>query len=192
VRRVRIALREKGLACEEIVVATPGVDTREPAFRRMNPLGRIPTLEDGDLVLGESGAILEYLEERHPAPPLLPGDLATRARVRELMRAADAYFVPPLFLRYVKPRLQTPAAEWDRADMAAAVVEIGEHLDVLEQRLASRDHLAGAFSLADVAYAPFVVGLERLRGGQLVAARPRVRAWIERLADRPSVRETAP
>jgi glutathione S-transferase len=93
-RRIRIALREKGIAYEEVVVDLPGGALRGAEFRRLNPFGQVPVLEDGDLVISESIAILEYLEERHPAPPLLPADAASRAAVRQLMLWSGDYLAP--------------------------------------------------------------------------------------------------
>src|SRR5262245_4800287 len=87
-RRVRVAVREKSLACEEIEVDLPGGATRGAEFRRLNPFGQVPVLEHEDLVIYESLAILEYLEERYPEPALLARDPATRARTRQLMQAA--------------------------------------------------------------------------------------------------------
>lgn len=86
-RRVRIALREKQIACEEVEVDLPGGATRAPAFRRLNPFGQVPVLADGELVIYESLAILEYLEERFPTPALLPAEVGARALV--LRRAAS-------------------------------------------------------------------------------------------------------
>lgn len=190
-RRVRIALREKGLACEEVVVDLPGGALKTPEFRRLNPFGQVPVLEDGGLVLYESIAILEYLEERHPAPPLMPaGDAAVRARTRQLMLAAGDYLTAP-FHRWLA-QFFTPEPTWDRADQARAADEIGVHLDVLADVLADgRAHLAGAFSLADVCYAPFVCELVNARLAHLLDRRPRVHAWIDRLSARESVRATA-
>src|SRR5215470_11179769 len=132
-RRVRVAVREKGLACEEIEVDLPGGATRAPAFRRLNPFGQVPVLDDDGLVIYESLAILEYLEERHPTPALLPGDPGGRARARQLMHACGDYLVGP-FKRWLT-RLFTPEPAWDRDDQARAASEIGEHLDVLEREL---------------------------------------------------------
>jgi glutathione S-transferase len=189
-RRVRVALREKDLACEEVLVDLPGGATRGAEFRRMNPFGQVPVLEDGDLVVYESLAILEYLEERHPTPPLLPRDPASRARVRQLMCASGDYFAAPL-KRWLT-RIFAPETTWDRADQERAAQELAAHLDVLEQMLVGREHLAGAFSLADVAYVPLVCELEMCRLGHLVQPRPAVRTWIDRLCARPSVRATSP
>jgi glutathione S-transferase len=185
-RRVRIALREKRLACEEVVVDLPGGALRTPEFQRLNPFGQVPVLEDGGVVLYESIAILEYLEERHPAPPLMPTDPVARARTRQLMLVAGDYLTPP-FKRWLA-QFFTPESTWDRADQARAGDEIAAHLDVLADVLADgRAHLDGAFSLADVCYAPFVCELATVRLAHLLDSRPRVRDWIARLSARESV-----
>jgi len=189
-RRVRIAVREKGVACEEVEIDLPGGGMHSPDFRRLNPFGQVPVLEDDGLVIYESLAILEYLDERHPAPPLLSTDLAARARSRQLMSASGDYFAPPL-KRWLT-RLFAPPETWDRADQERAAVELGEHLDVLDPMLREREYLVEEFSLADIAYAPFVCELETCQLGSLLTARPAVRAWVERLRARPSVRATSP
>src|SRR5262249_38385491 len=153
-------LREKRIPCEEVLVDLPGGGLQTPAFRKLNPFGQVPVLEDDGLVLYESIAILEYLEERHPTPALMPtGDSIARARTRQLMLASGDYLAPP-FKRWAT-RLFTPEASWDRADQARAADEIAAHLDVLEEVLDDgRPHLTGAFSLADVCYAILVCELE--------------------------------
>jgi glutathione S-transferase len=188
-RRVRIALREKGVPCEEVVVDLPGGALQSAEFRRLNPFGQLPVLEDGDLVLAESVAILEYLEERHPAPALLPDDARSRAKVRELMLWSGDYLTPA-WKAVLSPLLA--GARPDDPAVATGRVELARHLDVLEQRIGDREWLCGDFSLADVCYAPFVTVLEQVGAGDVVRARPRVAAWIARLAARPAVRDTAP
>jgi glutathione S-transferase len=189
-RRVRIALREKGIAHEEVLVDLPGGELRTLEFRRLNPFGQVPVLEDDGLVLYESLAILEYLEERHPAPALLPAGVRDRARARQLMLAAGDYLAPA-FKRWLTG-VFTPEPTWDRDDQARAAEEVGAHLDVLEAALDRRDHLAGAFSLADVCYAPMVCELETTGLGRLLAERPGVRGWVDCLNARPSIRATRP
>jgi glutathione S-transferase len=141
-------------------------------------------------VLYESLAILEYLEERHPTPALLPAAAAERGRARQWMGTAGDYLAPP-FKRWLT-RLFTPEAEWDRADQEAALHEIAAHLDVLAVHLETNDYLVRDFSLADIAYAPMVCELAPCGLGHLLEPRPAVRGWTDRLRARPAVRDTAP
>ena len=189
-RRVRVALHEKRLAYDDVLVDLPAGAHRTPEFRRLNPFGQVPVLEDDGLVLYESLAILEYLEERYRQPPLLPADVASRAIARQHMCASGDYLTPP-FHRWIA-RLYTPEPTWDRDDQARAADEIAAHLDVLEVALEGREHLAGPFSLADVAYVPFVCDLAMAQLGHLLPPRPRVRDWIDRLNARPSIVATRP
>jgi maleylacetoacetate isomerase len=83
--RVRIALNIKGLPYEPQFVHLPKGEHRAPAYASVNPQALVPTLEDGGGTrLTQSLAIMEYLEEQHPSPPLLPSDAIGRARVRSL------------------------------------------------------------------------------------------------------------
>jgi len=82
--RIRIALNLKGLTAEHVSVNLARCEQKEPAFAALNPQKLVPVLEDGGDRLFQSLAILEYLEETHPEPPLLPADPAARARVRAL------------------------------------------------------------------------------------------------------------
>jgi glutathione S-transferase len=189
-RRVRIALREKAIACREVEVDLPGGALRGAAFARLNPFGQVPVLEDGDLVIAESVAILEYLEERQPRPALLPDGPAARARVRELMLWSGDYLAPA-WKAMVAPLLR-PDLPADPDAVTAGRDALARHLDVLAARLGDADWLAGDYSLADVCYAPFVTVLELLGAGDLLRERTRVAAWVERLAARPAVRATAP
>lgn len=89
--RVRWALRWKGLPYEAVPVNLLAGEQAAPAHRARNPLCMVPVLQVGERWLGESVAILEYLEERWPRPPLLPeGDALLRARVRQLVQVINA------------------------------------------------------------------------------------------------------
>ena len=82
--RLRIALNLKGLAYDYVAVDLRKNEHLGPAFKALNPQGLVPALVDGDFVLPQSVAIIEWLEERYPTPALLPSDVNDRARVRAL------------------------------------------------------------------------------------------------------------
>ncbi len=147
-------------------------------------------LEDGELVITESVAILEYLEERHPVPALLSTNVARRARTRELMLWSFDYLVPG-WKAWMAPWFSRAVAR-DDPSVARGRDDIAAHLDVLEARLGGQEWLVGDYSLADVCYAPIVTVLDYVGLQELLGTRPAVRAWVERLLRRPAVRDTAP
>ncbi|MEH3145821.1 MAG: maleylacetoacetate isomerase [Methylobacterium frigidaeris] len=100
--RVRIALNLKGLPCEETFIDLDAGDQHRPEFRAINPQGAVPAFFDGDgPPLTQSLAILDYLEDIHPEPPLLPRDPRARARARSLAQvvACDSH---PLYVPRVR------------------------------------------------------------------------------------------
>jgi maleylacetoacetate isomerase len=116
--RVRIALNLKGLPYEETMIDLDAGEQYAPAFRAINPAAAVPALfvDDGP-PLTQSLAILEYLEERHPAPALLPTDLRGRARVRSLalIFAADHHpLIVPRVRRYLADTLEINNAGRDQ------------------------------------------------------------------------------
>lgn len=111
--RVRVALALKGIPHEVAAINMQGNEHRGAAFKALSPQGVLPALDDGHgAVLFQSLAILEYLEEAHPTPALLPKNLAARARVRglSLIVAADAH---PLLVPRVREFLQQEAGLHD-------------------------------------------------------------------------------
>jgi maleylpyruvate isomerase len=117
--RVRIALNLKRLPYEAIPVhlVRGGGEQHAPGYAQLNPAHLIPTLVDGNLTLGQSLAILEYLEEAYPKPPLLPADTAGRARVRALSQsiACDIHPLNNLrVLQYLERELKVDEAAKNR------------------------------------------------------------------------------
>ena len=113
--RLRVALAIKGLPCREIPVDLDRGAQNEPAFRRISPMGSVPALLVEEATLTQSSAILEYLEECHPEPPLLPADALGRARVRALAAIAisDTHpLIVPRVKRYLSERAGFDAAAW--------------------------------------------------------------------------------
>jgi len=103
--RVRIALNLKGLAYQPSFVHLAKGEHLQPAYRAINPQGLVPALETDGALLAQSVAIMEYLEDTHPKPPLLPADPLGRARVRGLALIVACEIHPlnnPRVLKYVK------------------------------------------------------------------------------------------
>ncbi len=114
--RVRIALNLKGLECDQTFVHLGKGEHRQPGFGAINPQGLLPVLEDEGHRLQQSLAIIEYLEEKYPEPPLLPKDRVGRARVRSLALLVACEIHPlnnPRVLSYLTRTLGHSAAEKD-------------------------------------------------------------------------------
>src|SRR6266576_2867856 len=107
--RVRVAMRLKGLAMEKVSLDLLKGEQFAADYQKLNPEGVVPTLIDDGPPLVQSLAILEYLEEKHPQPPLLPTDLHARAHARALaqMLAMDAHpFIVPRVRKYLEQDLR--------------------------------------------------------------------------------------
>lgn len=126
--KLRIVLRHKGLAWEEVL---PPGGYGSDEYRRHVPSGNIPALVDGDLLLADSEAIAEYLDERHPEPAMLPGDAAARARVRERGRFHDTRLEPAL--RALFPHLppRSPPADLAARQGAALTARLAQLAQML-------------------------------------------------------------
>lgn len=163
--RVRIALNLKKLAYETAAVHLRRNDQNKPDYRGLNPQGLVPALQHGGQTLIQSLAIIEYLDEVHPDPPLLPERAADRARVRALadIVACDIHPINNLrVLRYLTHDLghdEAAIAKWYNHWIAAG-------FEAIEPLLAA-DARTGAFchgdapGLADIALVPQVVNAER-------------------------------
>lgn len=186
-RRVAIALREKSIPCEQIVVDMAARKHREPAYLALNPYHRVPTLVDGDLVLYESTSILNYLESLHPQPPLVPADIKARALVDMHMKLCDIQFTRQVGA-IIFPKRFLPKERWDEQLFAAMRGEIDKHLAILDQQLGDDEYVvANQYSLVEVCYAPFVAFLDLME----VTPPPRIARWAERILSRPSALQTA-
>jgi len=164
--RVRIALNLKGLPYDSQVIDLRAGEHRRPEYARINPQRAVPALADGGRTLVQSMAILEYLEEIHPEPPLLPRTAAERARVRAMAQLV-ACEIHPLnntrVLGYLEQELR--ASEQARDRWYAHWVHEG--FRGLEPMLGDRE--TGQFShgdlptLADVFLVPQVVNAQRFK-----------------------------
>ncbi|MCP1727516.1 maleylacetoacetate isomerase [Natronospira proteinivora] len=136
--RVRIALHLKGIPYEQAPVhlVKDGGEQHQDSYRGLNPQGLVPTLMDGGVVITQSLAILEYLEERHPEPALLPSGAADKARVRGLAQLI-ACEVHPLNNLRVLQYLSNELRVSDRQKTAWYHHWLAEGLGALETRLAN-------------------------------------------------------
>jgi maleylpyruvate isomerase len=151
--RLRIVLNLKGLDWDYVAVDLRAEAHFDSAFKALNPQGFVPTLVDGDLVLTQSPAIIEWLEERYPTPPLLPTNLNDRARVRA-MAALVGCDIHPLNNRRVLEYLRHTFHCDDAAVLAWCAKWTTSGFAALEQMLASdtaRGHycFGGQPSVAD-------------------------------------------
>jgi maleylpyruvate isomerase len=118
--RVRIAANLKGIAYEYVSINLGRGESRTPEYEALNPLGRVPTLEENGRAIGQSLAICEYLEETHPQPPLLPRDFAARARIRAIALAVACEIHPlhggraQAYLERAFQATEEQRAEWSR------------------------------------------------------------------------------
>ncbi|HTP98352.1 MAG TPA: glutathione S-transferase family protein [Casimicrobiaceae bacterium] len=159
--RVQLALEHKALPYDLKVLSFAAGDTRKPEFLALNPRHRVPVIVDGDFVLYESNAIVEYLDEAYPGrgAPLFPGDTRVRALVRRLIAEADNYFdkaTDPV----VDEAFSKKPEERDAARLEAGKEGLREEFAMFTRAMRG-DYLAGALSAADFALYPLVAFLDR-------------------------------
>ena len=140
--KTRILLRHKGLDWQDL--APPG-GYGSVEFKRIVPSGNLPTLVDGGLIIADSEAIAEYLEEAYPNPPALPRDLGGRARVRERSRFNDTRLEPEL--RRLFPHVRP--ARRDTSAMATIGAALQTRLEQLGQMLAATPEAGQTLTLGD-------------------------------------------
>jgi glutathione S-transferase len=176
--RVRWALEEVGQPYDVRLVSFR--EMKEPAHRALHPFGQIPTYENGDLILFESGAIIFHIAERHAG--LLPDDANARARAITWMFAALNTVEPPIV-----EREQAPYAEgdksWYRERLPILEDRIRDRLDELSSRLGDADWLDGDFSAGDLL---MVMVLRRLDGMGILETYPNLCAYVARGEARPA------
>jgi glutathione S-transferase len=176
--RVRWALEEVGQPYEVRLVSFRAL--KEPAHLAVNPFGKIPTYEEGDLALFETGAIVFHIAERHAG--LLPTDANARARAIAWMFAALNTVEPPI-LEFANARLLEADKPWSKERLPLVADRVRDRLKQLSARLGSADWLDGPFSAGDLI---MVSVLLRLRASGILDEFANLAAYVARGEARPA------
>jgi len=218
-QKVRVCLAEKGLEWENRHLVLRAGEHQQPWYLKLNRRAVVPTLIDGDNVVPESNVILEYLEEAYPDPPLAPTTPYGRARMRLWTKQLDEDIhdagaailsfgiafrhqylergelgrqmlesIPNLFKR--ERRRDVIEKGTGSQHFKVAVQRMTLLLDEMEEALGEHAWLAGEqYTLADVAFTPYLARLEHLSILPMVGTRRRVADWYARCKERPSFAE---
>lgn len=195
-RKVEIALHEKGLAFERVMVPfsqMEGYNPKHPDVLATNPKRQVPVLLDGKLAAYDSTVIIEYLEDAYPHPRLLPGTPVERAQCRLYDVFADEIMLVSLkpLMHRTTPGQRVPE-RWAALEREARPAEMAldRHFAELSAKLEGRDFLCGSFSAADIAV--FMAVLYALRlGGASLDDHPVLTGWYRRLLKRPAFADVA-
>lgn len=194
-RSVEITLHEKGLDYQLIAMA-PG-EHKQPDYLARHPFGRIPAFENDGFTVYETQAILRYLDQTFPQPPLTPADAQERARMNQAIGIIECYYFPkaaaPIaFNRIIGPRLL--GLPGDEAAIEEAMPMARTCFTEFGRLLGDKPYLTGdSISLADIMLgAQLDLFRECAEGRQLIGGTANLGSWLERMAARPSFLATQP
>jgi glutathione S-transferase len=200
--RVLLALTLKGLPWRGHLLSTDLQEHKSPQMLALNPRGRLPVLRDGDYVVFESLAVLYYLEQKYPAPPLFGRSAEEAGVIMRVILEFQAYIETDL-MRIVD-ELARPAPRFGEAPLLRAMHTVAREARTIEGRLSKGDWIVGeGVSAADVAIYPCIRLLHRalLRpGAQELASRflpaevhyPQLARWLRRMEALPGYEGTLP
>ena len=195
VRIARLTLAEKAVAYDRVEV-NPFADEVPAEYLDLHPFGRVPTLVHDKFVLYETGAITRYIDRAFPGPALQPSEPHALARMDQIIGIVDAYGYWPMVRQVFSHRVFRPAAgrPVDEAEVRQGLGAARKVLGALEALASSEASLAGpAISLADLHLGAMMAYFAAApEGRDVLVQHPRLSAWWERLAHRPSLAATDP
>ena len=160
---------------------------RSPEYRKVHPMGRVPALEDGDVTIFESGAIVEYVLARHGDGRMRPKvDAPEFPAYLQWLHYAEGMIMPPVNIIVVETILLPPERRND-TNVARATKLLGQMLSAVDAHMEGREYLAGEFSGADIMTGHACTVSRRL--GADVSDKPNVEAYIERCNARPAMQK---
>lgn len=187
-RKVRLSLAEKRIEVE--LIEEPYWE-RDPDFLRRNPAGKVPVLRMDGMMMAESAAICEYIEERYPDPPLMPRDIPTRYEVRRLVSWFDDKFHNEVTAKLLYERVNkkvSGAGYPDSTNVKAGAKAIKFHIDYMGWLLEHRRWLAGdMLTLADFAAAAHLSSLDYISDVDW-SRNEAVKDWYAKIKSRPAFR----
>jgi glutathione S-transferase/RNA polymerase-associated protein len=188
-QKVKMALREKGVAFELLTPAGFGAGAPAEDFAKANPRAEVPALVDGEVKVFDSTIILEYLEDRWPAPSLLPPEPAERARVRMIEEVMDTHFEAINWGLLEVIWFRRATGDLAETLTANAGRQTQSFFAWLEAQLGDRTWFNGeSFGWGDVSVAPYVA--TSISFGNLPKDGSALAAWFARAQERPSVAAT--
>lgn len=192
-RKPRIAARLLGIELEAQVVDLFSGEGRSPDFLALNPNGKVPTLQDGDFVLWESNAIVQYLAAKAPESTLFPGDARSRADILRWQFWESSSWAPACAV-FVDENVLKPMmgrGEPDPVELAKGAEKFHRCAKTLDAHLATRPWLLGdVLTLADVSVAAVMMYAEA--GKYPLADYPHIEAWFARIKELPAWKATEP
>ena len=193
VRRVRLTAAVLGLKLEEVTLDFTKGEHKKPDYLALNPNGAVPTLADGDFVLTESRAIMQYLASKKPESGLLPHDARGRADVTRWQFWDSSHFSPQVgtlvFQRMVKPMFGM--GEPEAAKIEEALVDLRRYAAVLNQHLEGKTYVIGnTLTLADLTLASTLMYAKQV--DVPLAEFPQIQSWFSRIAELEAWKQTTP
>jgi glutathione S-transferase len=188
-RKVRLALIEKGVPFERVLVDLVKGEQKKSEYLALNPNGKVPTLVDDDFVVFESTAICEYLEDKYPEPSILPGDAQARARARMWNQYTDTQVYPHFFKIFNEMFFKKPG-QGDKSKIEEGKKGVLAQISILDTHLAGKLYFAGdRFSLGDIAMIPWFGYMPMLQIEPDPACQNFI-AWWGRVQERKSFAES--